>query len=156
MNKFILDTNIILAYFLNNEKVINEIETIFPLFTDENITAVSIVTVGEMYSLALQRQWGENKILKLSELINELVIVDINADDIIESYANIDAYSQGKLQSKPLLKGMTSRNMGKNGLWIAATASVTNSTLITTDADFNHLKSVFLNLLYIDLTKIKE
>lgn len=29
--------------------------------------------------------------------------------------------------------------MGKNDLWIAATAYVTGATLLTTDADFDHL-----------------
>ena len=125
MNKFILDTNIVLAYFQNNEKVINEIESIFPLFTDENITAISIVTVGELYSLALQRQWGQVKLNKITELIRELIVVDINADDIIDKYAIIDAYSQGKLYNEPLPIGMSSRNMGKNDLWIAATTQAT-------------------------------
>ena len=156
MNRFVLDTNIVLAYFLNKEKIVNEIESIFPLFTDENITAVSIVTIGELYSLAFQRKWGQAKIVKLTELIRELVIVDINADDIIETYATIDAYSQGKLENKPLPNKMTSRNMGKNDLWIAATSSVTNSALITTDADFNHLHKSYLNLLYIDLSKFNN
>ncbi len=156
MNRFILDTNIVLAYFQNNEAIINEIESIFPLFTDENITAISIVTVGELYSLALQRQWGKIKIEKLTELIRELVVVDINADDIIDRYAIIDAFSQGKLQQEQLPHGMSARNMGKNDLWIAATASITKSTLITTDNDFSHLKKKYLSLLYIDLSKIKQ
>jgi len=126
------------------------------LFTDDNITAISIVTVGELYSLALQRQWGENKVNKLAELIRELVVVDINADDIIERYAIIDAYSQGKLQHDKLPDCMSSRNMGKNDLWIAATSSVTKSTLITTDDDFSHLKKKYLSLLFIDLSKIYQ
>jgi len=129
MNTYILDTNIVLAYFQNNEKIIAEIESIFPLFTDENITVISIVTVGELYSLALQRQWGQVKIKKIFGLIKEFVIVDINADDIIERYAIIDAYSQGKLKQNPLPTGMSSRNMGKNDLWIAATSAITKSTL---------------------------
>ena len=156
MNRFILDTNIVLAYFQNKENIVDEIESIFPLFTDENITAISIVTVGELYSLALQRQWGRAKIDKLTELIKELVIVDINADDIIERCAIIDAYSQGKMKKKPLANGMSSRNMGKNDLWIATTASITKSTLITTDFDFNHLKKIYLSLFYIDLSKFDK
>lgn len=154
MNRFILDTNIVLAYFQNKENIVNEIESIFPLFTDENITAISIVTIGELYSLSLQRHWGQPKIDKLTELIRELVVIDINADDLIERYAVIDAYSQGKLFDKPLPTGLTSRNMGKNDLWIAATASVTKATLITTDNDFVHLKDMYLALLHIDLTEL--
>ena len=36
--------------------------------------------------------------------------------------------------------------MCKNDLWIAATASVLNAKLLTTDADFDHLKGVYLDL----------
>ena len=62
----------------------------------------------------------------------------------IERYAEIDAFSQGKLKDRPL--SISARNMGKNDLWIAATASILNATLLTTDLDFNHLHNVFLNL----------
>jgi predicted nucleic acid-binding protein len=40
--------------------------------------------------------------------------------------------------------------MGKNDLWIAATVSVTQSTLLTIDLDFNHLDTIFLDLKRLD------
>lgn len=46
--------------------------------------------------------------------------------------------------------GMSSRNMGKNDLWIAAAASVLNAKLLTTDKDFDHLNEEFLEVIYID------
>jgi predicted nucleic acid-binding protein len=42
--------------------------------------------------------------------------------------------------------GTTARKMGKNDLWIAATAHLLNATLITTDNDFDHLKDAFIKL----------
>jgi tRNA(fMet)-specific endonuclease VapC len=45
--------------------------------------------------------------------------------------------------------------MGKNDLWIAATASVYDMELITTDKDFNHLASKYLKLQRIDLVEYK-
>jgi len=48
---------------------------------------------------------------------------------------------------------MSSRNMGKNDLWIAATASAFDMVLITTDRDFEHLDNTFLKLKYIDINK---
>jgi predicted nucleic acid-binding protein len=39
--------------------------------------------------------------------------------------------------------------MGKNDLWIAATATVFQATLLTTDKDFNHLHNVFFKVEYI-------
>lgn len=55
----------------------------------------------------------------------------------MDAYTRIDTFSQGKLSEIPL--EMSSRNMGKNDLWVAATTLVTNATLITTDGDFDHL-----------------
>jgi predicted nucleic acid-binding protein len=40
--------------------------------------------------------------------------------------------------------------MGKNDVWIAATASVLEGTLITTDTDFDHLQGEFLDRIYVD------
>jgi len=41
---------------------------------------------------------------------------------------------------------ISARNMGKNDLWIAATAYVTEATLLTMDKDFEHLKDVYLKM----------
>ena len=68
----------------------------------------------------------------------------------MERYAEIDAFSQGRHVERKLPGGMSSRNMGKNDLWIAATASVLNAKLLTTDRDFDHLHQEFLEVIYID------
>ena len=73
----------------------------------------------------------------------------MRSKDIIYRYAEIDAYSQNKLTGQPL--GISARNMGKNDLWIAATASILGATLITTDQDFDHLNGVYLDLVKISL-----
>lgn len=70
--------------------------------------------------------------------------IDIWAEDILSRYAEIDAFSQNKLPAQPL--SLTARNMGKNDLWIAATASILDAQLLTTDFDFDHLNGVFLNV----------
>lgn len=77
-------------------------------------------------------------------------MVDINNEQIIRRYAEIDAYSQCKDPTKPNPPEMSPRNMGKNDIWISATASVLNATLLTTDHDFDHLHKVFLTVAYID------
>ncbi len=79
---------------------------------------------------------------ELTALLSKLIIADINVEDIITRYAEIDAYSQGKLSGRSL--NDSARNMGKNDLWIAATASVLKAILLTTDGDFNHLNNEFL------------
>lgn len=102
------------------------------------------MTVGELYSLALQNNWGQKRIEQIGIIRKEFVKIDINYEPTIQRYAEIDAFSQGKLKDRPL--SMSARNMGKNDLWIAATASVFNLTLLTADDDFDHLDREFFSL----------
>jgi predicted nucleic acid-binding protein len=73
-------------------------------------------------------------------------------EEVVERYAEIDAFSQGKLKGKQ--NQFSARNMGKNDIWIAATASIFNLELVTTDKDFNHLDKVYLELKLIDMNSI--
>jgi tRNA(fMet)-specific endonuclease VapC len=109
---------------------------------------VSVVTLGEMWSLAYQFRWETRKQERLKSILDRFTAIPIT-DEIIYRYAQIDAYSQGKLPERALPAGMTSRNMGKNDLWIAATASITDSLLVTTDHDFDHLAGNFVRLAVI-------
>jgi predicted nucleic acid-binding protein len=108
------------------------------------------VSKGEIYSLAVQRDWGGGKLTLLGELLRKLPVVDINNEQIIQRYAEIDAYSLSKDRKRPLPAGHTARVMGKNDLWIAATASVLKATLLTTDHDFDYLDGVFFDVAFID------
>lgn len=55
------------------------------------------------------------------------------------------------MSGKPLK--MSARNMGKNDIWIAATASVLGAVLLTTDNDFDHLQDEFLQVDKIEIDK---
>jgi predicted nucleic acid-binding protein len=114
---------------------------------------MSVVSRGELISLGYKRKWGNEKKAKLGELLRKIPQVDINTDSIMQMYGEIDAFSQGCHPTKIL--SMTARNMGKNDLWIAATVATTNTTLITTDSDFDHLDKVFFSVIKID-PKIKK
>ena len=153
MSTYLLDTGILLGHIRAADT--QTCERRYALSQPPNVSLVSVVSKGEIYSLAIQFNWGEGKKLELDSVLRRIPVVDINTDRIIQRYAEVDAYSQGKDRSKPLPSGMSSRNMGKNDIWIAATASVLNATLVTTDTDFDHLNGVFLNVAYIDprLTK---
>ena len=78
-------------------------------------------------------------------ILGRFGIIDIT-ERLLPSYARIDAYSQGKLEMKPLPAGMSARNMGKNDLWIAATALFFELELHTTDKDFDHLDALGLKV----------
>ncbi len=57
---FVLDTNI-LVYFVRNDQYIRQLDSQFSLFSSENATFVSIVSVGEIRTLAYQFGWGYYK-----------------------------------------------------------------------------------------------
>ena len=148
---FLFDTNILLFYIRENSTA-SIIDSTYNPFGNGNTPILSVVSVGEIKSIALRNEWGKAKLTKLKELMSLFVVTDINSDDILDTYAEIDAFSQGKLKNNQLK--MTARNMGKNDLWIAATASVLGLTLLTTDKDFHHLDGVYLDLAFVDLTQI--
>ncbi len=45
------------------------------------------------------------------------------------------------------------RSMGKNDLWIAATAHASGAVLVTTDRDFDHLHGIWLNREFVDVSR---
>jgi tRNA(fMet)-specific endonuclease VapC len=141
---YLFDTNLLLLKLREHPKWQTVYET-YNLDTANNM--LSIISVAELYSLALRNNWGTKRITEIKNLRKEFAEIDIHYEEVIQRYAEIDAFSQGKLTHKPL--SVSSRNMGKNDLWIAAIASVFDLTLLTTDADFNHLNKVFLKVEFI-------
>jgi tRNA(fMet)-specific endonuclease VapC len=142
MKTYLYDTNI-LVYAIRNEKHWQFISATAQLdITKDNV--MSVVSWGELYSLARQNRWGTKRFDLIDRLNEIFIIADIFEMEIIQAYADIDAYSRGKLDGRPL--GTSARTMGKNDLWIAATASVLGITLLTTDGDFDHLNGVFLDI----------
>lgn len=126
---YLLDTNIIVIYGRASD-LSDEIEKEYGLFNGEHNLGISSVTLGEIDSLAKQFGYGMPRKSRLKELLDNMFIIDINIQSIIDRYGDIDAFSQGKLKDIPMAG--TSRNMGKNDLWIAATASVYAMELIAT------------------------
>lgn len=104
-----------------------------------------VVVVGELEAFALKSDWGYQKVAFMRRLFERLPVVEI-IKELTTVYASIDAYSQGKLRGQPLPPGLSARNMGKNDIWIAATALYLDMELHTTDNDFNHLLPLGLDL----------
>jgi tRNA(fMet)-specific endonuclease VapC len=146
--RYFLDTNILLAY-LRKHHLVNTIQTYFEDEGGPVQMFTSAVCIGELTSIGIRNNWGEQKMEALDSLKDSVLITTELNELMIRRYAEIDAFSQGRLQEKQL-RG-SARNMGKNDLWIAATASVLNATLITTDKDFDHLNKEFLNVARFEL-----
>jgi len=137
----LFDTNILLGLG-KSERAKQILKLINP---DDNKIFASIATMGELKSLLLQNNWGASRLQSLDHLLEDVVVVDIN-ENMMGTYAEIDAFSQRRNPSYSDYPFPTPRNMGKNDLWIAATAALLGLKLVTTDADFNHLHNVFIEV----------
>ena len=146
---YLLDTNIV-VHLIRDSLLAHKLKTEHLIFDQPQRPLISVVTEGELESFALQNDWGKNKYRELDRYLTEFLNVDIKIRTIINRYAEIDAFSQNKLKNHPL--NNSARNMGKNDLWIAATASVLDATLLTTDKDFDHLNGEFLNVVWLNQT----
>lgn len=140
---YIWDTNILL-HSLRNSEFLNGIKIRYALDDALSNVSISTVTVGEIRSIALRNRWGQKRITELDALLKSVKKIPVTDDDfLIQMYSEIDVYSQSH---HPTLKLVGSaRKMGKNDLWIAATAAATQGTLISTDDDFTHLNGVFIS-----------
>lgn len=135
---YLLDTNILLA-LIRGKALAQLIDSRYSLSSNLNPSVISVVTVGEMYSLTRKLRWGAAKVQALRALLDEVVWVDINRARILEAYGEIDHFTES--QGQP---------MGQNDLWIAATAHATGLTLLTTDQDFDRLPATWINCIWID------
>lgn len=126
----LLDTNVFVHLIRGNE-LGDRIDREYQLRARTERPLVSIVTVGELRSLAKKWSWGQGKVARLMDLVRQCVVVDIGSEPILHWYAEIDHMSES--QGRP---------MGKNDVWIAATAAAAGAWLLSGDRDFEHLASV--------------
>ena len=107
---YLLDTNIVLAY-LKKSALAAALDKQYKLLSEGARPFISAVTVGELWSLCLQNNWGSKRRDLLLETLRQLTILDINIEPIVQNYAEIDAYSQNRLIGHQL--STSARNMGK-------------------------------------------
>jgi tRNA(fMet)-specific endonuclease VapC len=149
---YLFDTNI-LVYIIKKHPAMAGLQANIDQEQD-SLRIISIVTKAEIESLAMKLKWGNKRLQQLEALLNQFLIVPIDSNQIVRAYSEIDAFSQGKHPTLSLPG--SSRNMGKNDLWIAATAFVTNATLITADGDFDHLNKKLLKVTKLKIISMKS
>ncbi|HEY0271650.1 MAG TPA: PIN domain-containing protein [Chitinophaga sp.] len=140
MKRYLLDTGI-LVHIARQSTLYKRIENEHKLGANDVIPMISVVSYGEILAFARQRNWGAKKQQEIRNILGKLIIIDINSGDnqLMEAYADIDAFSKNKLQGHQTTRSAI--KMGKNDLWIAATAKIAKAKLLTTDSDFDHLDS---------------
>ncbi len=137
---YLLDTNI-LVHYVRGSSVWHRIREVYQPLLISPTPKFCLVGEGEIRSLAVQWGWAERKLGQMEFCLGYFRPQTIDDPDILRAYATIDAYCESIGQT-----------MGKNDLWIAATAAVTGATIITTDRDFDKLTPRFLAREWIDPT----
>lgn len=132
MAAILFDTNLLIGHIRRQE----------PLPED---VLISVIVAGELEAFAFKADWGYQKASFMQRLLQYHPLLEVSRV-FTAPYARLDAYSQGKLKEQPLPPGLTARNMGKNDLWIAATALYFDIELHTSDNDFDHLGPIGLRV----------
>lgn len=137
---YILDTNI-LVHYVRQDRTWTHIQSRYAIFEADPTPVISVVTIGEIRSLATRLNWQADRRSHMNFIVDHVVRITIAADEIYDAYATIETFS--------LSNG---KSMGKNDLWIAATANYLGAHLLTTDKDFLHLSPNFITVDWIDPT----
>lgn len=137
----LLDTNIILNII--RAKDFTAVKNF--INPKSSLLYISIVSEAEIKSLAIKNNWGINRRNSLNNILELIDIIDVN-ELSVNTYAEIDAFSQRLNPSFEKYSFDTPRNMGKNDLWIESLATILGLKLVTTDADFDHLHSIFFEV----------
>ncbi|MDX2045016.1 MAG: PIN domain-containing protein [Acidobacteriota bacterium] len=141
---YFLDTNI-LVHLVRRDDLGQYINAQFSLLTTDTQPMISDVSEGELRSLAIQWGWKKNKLEQMEFILSCFLRVAIGDSLILKTYAAIDAHSQA-----------IGNSMGKNDIWIAASAKSVGATLLTTDKDFDHLNNLFITRVWIDPERDKK
>ena len=135
---YLLDTKI-LVHYVRGDEVWARVRAGYDLFNRNPKPVLSIVTAGELRSIAIQRRWGDAKRGQVEFCLSYFRQLPIDTDSLVNTYATFDAELKA-----------SGHRLGKNDLWIAATAFGLNARLLTTDRDFDPLDGVFIARDWID------
>ena len=138
---YLFDTNVLLA-LIRGKELGRYINHTFALSEVINKPLISVVSHGEIWALAERNGWGDKKRQAISEMLGDLVTLDLNDRSIIEAYVEVD--------KKNLAHPKGARVLSDNDKWIAAAARAAAAVLLTTDKDFIHLNPDVCTVHYID------
>ncbi len=138
---FLLDTNI-LVHFIRSDALWQRLRREYALLLVEPTPQISIVSDGELRSLAHQFNWQTDNRSQMNFALSYFRRTTIDHPAILEAYAVIDAFSK-----------RIGHAMGQNDVWIAATATAIGAKLLTTDRDYDPISPMFLDRIWIDPSK---
>lgn len=84
----VFDTNLIIEYIRRQESLPAQV-------------VIPMVVAGELEAFALKADWGYQKVTLLQNILDYYPLVEVSRT-LIGLYAQVDAFSQGKLHLNPL------------------------------------------------------
>lgn len=123
--KFLLDTNIVIALFKNDNLVINKIIEAKEIF-------ISNITVGEMYFGAYKSSKVKNNIKQIDSFVASNKI--LNCD-------STTAKHYGQIKNKLKIKG---KPIPENDVWIAAITMQYDLILVSRDKHLQEIENLSL------------
>jgi tRNA(fMet)-specific endonuclease VapC len=121
--KYLLDTNIIIALFADEETVINRLKQADEVF-------IPIVAIGELCYGARKSARTIDNLRRIDEFVVKSAVLRCDVET---------ARYYGDIKNKLRLKG---RPLPENDIWIAAVALQYNLTLVTRDAHFQEIENL--------------
>ena len=118
--RFLLDTNIIIELFSNNQKIAERLKNSLKFF-------IPCISIGELYFGAFNSRNPKNNIKIIEEFMRENKILPCDS---------VTAKKYGQIKTK--LKEI-GKPIPENDIWIAALSMQYNLTLITRDSHFQHI-----------------
>jgi len=147
---FLLDTGMLLG-IIRNAQWARRARSDNHLDDSQALVTTSVVCHGEIMAISEKNQWGARKRADLAQLLFQIPTVGIKQEPILNAYARIDAWSQGReIAKQPASPPKPARKMNQNDMWIAATAHAIGAVLVSTDRDFEHLQEAWFNFVYVD------
>ncbi len=140
----VLDTNVLLCW-VRNDATWHYLRGKYDLAGDAAKPIVSAVSIGEILAIAHRNDWGAKKRDDLERVIAALRIIEVDYSEILDVYAELDKFSRQPGRT-PDRQG-SAISIGKNDLWIAATAVVAEAALLTSDNDFDHFNEVYFEVI---------
>ena len=156
MNRFLLDTNMLLGFTRSAPWAARTYEH-YEMARPDCMVFTSVICKGELLALAEKLGWEARKRAKMETVLSEFPVVEVNRTEILHAYAQIDTWTHGKnppsAENSPTVP-QPAISMKQNDLWVAATAHATKAKLLTTDKDFDHLRGGWIDVDWIDQSKV--
>lgn len=121
--RYLLDTNIIIALFANEESIMDDLAQADEVF-------IPSIALGELYYGAKKSGRSQANLERIEDLVADSTVIECDSDS---------ARQYGNVKSRLRLKG---RPLPENDVWIAALALQYGLTLVTRDAHFQEVEDL--------------